>query len=324
MKNTCLTKSETTQYQSLIRHSQSLIAAACERPEAYTELLATIPETAQASNVPLEFLSFFLDNLFEEAPIPVFDLIRCHLRLWHCLPESAKSGLDQNGFTAATRTLDQVKARVCTLPTLLNINSNNDAVAFVDPVTKTTLSHRLLSRFVRSFTLPITCEEGSKPIVVLALPNGPLSALACLAVTSYYTAAPINPSGGAEQFWNDVRLINSKAILAVAADVDRLGLRDAWIAEAGIQVFILGQAADLTFNVISLDGLLPSAAQLRPTPANQADDRALVLFTSGTSGTKKVVPYSLYTMLCGVSCVIDSWGMTPTDSCLNMMPLNHV
>lgn len=323
VNHSSLAQPETIQFHSLLRHSKALVTASCERPDAFAELLATVPQTEQPSAVPLEFLSFLLDNL-GEAPIPVFDLLRCYLRLWHCLPEGAKSGLDHDGFMAAIRTLDQVKARVGSLPALLALNSNNDSAAFVDPLTKTVLSHRLLSRFIRNFTLPITCEEDPKPTVVIALPNGPLLGLAVLAVTSYYTAAPINPAGGAEQFWNDVHLIKSKAILAVATDVDRLGLRDPWIAQAGIQIFILDQEADLTFGITSLDGSSPSVSQLQQTPPNQADDRALVLFTSGTSGTKKVVPYSLYTMLSGVSCVIDSWGMTPTDSCLNMMPLNHV
>lgn len=323
INHSCSTLPERTQFQSLIHHSNALLAAGCQRPEAYDELLASIPQTEIPNGLPLKFLSFHLDT-HANAPIPVFSLLRCYLRLWHCLPEGAKSGLDQEGFAAATRTLNQVKARVGSLPALLNLNSRNDQAAFVDPLTKSVLSHRMLSQFIGNFTLPITGEESCKPIVVIALPNGPLLALACLAITSYYTAAPINPAGGAEQFWNDVQLIKSKAILAVAGDVDRLGLRDPWIAQAGIQVFILDQKPDLTFGVTSLDGSLPSSFQLQQTPANEADDRALILFTSGTSGTKKVVPYSLYTMLSGVSCVIDSWGLTPADSCLNMMPLNHV
>lgn len=323
LDNSPLTMAERAKFQSLIQRSTALSAAAGDRPGAYTELLASIPETEQPSGIPLEYLSFLLTN-HERSPVPVFDLLRCYLRLWHCLPEDVKSGHDQDGSLSATRTLAQVKARVVSLPALLDLNSNNGHPAFIDPLTKTALSHRLLSHFIRNFSLPIAYQGPSKPIVVIALPNGPLLALACMATVSYYTAAPINPAGGAEQFWNDVQLIKSSAILAAATDVDRLGLRDPWIAQAGIQVFILEQKSDLTFDVTPLDGLLPSVSELRQTPANQADDRALVLFTSGTSGTKKVVPYSLYTMLCGVSCVIDSWGMTPADSCLNMMPLNHV
>ncbi len=45
---------------------------------------------------------------------------------------------------------------------------------------------------------------------------------------------------------------------------------------------------------------------------------------TGTSGTKKVVPITCLGLLTGVQCVIDSWGLTSTDICLNMMPLNHV
>jgi acyl-CoA synthetase (AMP-forming)/AMP-acid ligase II len=57
---------------------------------------------------------------------------------------------------------------------------------------------------------------------------------------------------------------------------------------------------------------------------NGPRDTALVLHTSGTSGKKKMVPYSLETLCVGAACIMDSWGLTAGDVCLNMMPLFHV
>ncbi|RKO85156.1 hypothetical protein BDK51DRAFT_9777, partial [Blyttiomyces helicus] len=54
------------------------------------------------------------------------------------------------------------------------------------------------------------------------------------------------------------------------------------------------------------------------------DDIALVLRTSGTSGNKKTVPYTLRTLCVGAVCVARSWGLAPHDVNLNMMPLHHV
>jgi long-subunit acyl-CoA synthetase (AMP-forming) len=60
------------------------------------------------------------------------------------------------------------------------------------------------------------------------------------------------------------------------------------------------------------------------TNVNKADDIALILFTSGPSGPKKVVPITLHSIIAGVSFVIESWGLSSSDICLNMMPLYHV
>lgn len=49
----------------------------------------------------------------------------------------------------------------------------------------------------------------------------------------------------------------------------------------------------------------------------------LLLHTSGTSGKKKVVPFSLETVAIGAACVAASWQLSCGDVCLNMMPLFH-
>jgi acyl-CoA synthetase (AMP-forming)/AMP-acid ligase II len=50
----------------------------------------------------------------------------------------------------------------------------------------------------------------------------------------------------------------------------------------------------------------------------------LLLHTSGTSGNKKLVPYSLDMLVVGVGCIVSSWCLSPSDVCLNMMPLFHI
>lgn len=52
--------------------------------------------------------------------------------------------------------------------------------------------------------------------------------------------------------------------------------------------------------------------------------QVLVLFTSGTSGTKKLVPYTLESLIVGAGCIIQSWDLTALDVAFNMMPLFHV
>jgi non-ribosomal peptide synthetase component E (peptide arylation enzyme) len=78
----------------------------------------------------------------------------------------------------------------------------------------------------------------------------------------------------------------------------------------------------MTFSVQSLLAL-PSDTKCPVVPST-VDDISLLLFTSGTGGVKKVVPITGLSLITGVTNVIDSWGLTPQDTCLNMMPLNHV
>ena len=56
---------------------------------------------------------------------------------------------------------------------------------------------------------------------------------------------------------------------------------------------------------------------------NQAQDVALLLQTSGSTGTKKLVPYTLEAVVLGSMCIAASMGLSETDVCCNMMPLFH-
>jgi AMP-binding enzyme len=61
--------------------------------------------------------------------------------------------------------------------------------------------------------------------------------------------------------------------------------------------------------------------QLRP---NGHQDAALVLFTSGTTGQKKLVPHILADLLTAATTIALSWQLRPDDVNLNMMPLFHI
>ncbi|MCJ1382767.1 hypothetical protein MMC17_005880 [Xylographa soralifera] len=244
----------------------------------------------------------------------------CSIQLWHALPEEGKSGHDSENSYIVETALELVKASYRGLIDLLPYENENPAIE--EPQSRRCLTHRTLANFVRNFSLPIRTYGARKPIVVVALPNGPMLGLACLAVATYYTAAPINSSSGADQFRTDVQQSEAKAVLVSRVDIKRLGLEDNWVAEYGIQILAVDANSDLTFIVLPL--AIPTASIHTPRTANGPDDLGLILFTSGTSGTKKIVPLSLHNVASGVAFVIESWGLTDKDVCLNMMPLNHV
>ena len=66
--------------------------------------------------------------------------------------------------------------------------------------------------------------------------------------------------------------------------------------------------------------MCPSSHGMGWTERGQA---ALVLHTSGTSGKKKVVPYTLETIVIGSACIIQSWGIGPSDIDLNVRTLGY-
>ncbi|KAI1340843.1 hypothetical protein F5Y15DRAFT_422716 [Xylariaceae sp. FL0016] len=180
------------------------------------------------------------------------------------------------------------------------------------------ITHKALHDFVKNFSLPVVNRSClRKPIIAIILPNGPLLAATVIATATWYAAAPINPAAGAEQVAADIALAGASGIVTCRSECERLGLED-----MGLDVFFVDQADDGSMLVENTD---PSAIQPQAsrTP-NQRHDYGIILFTSGTSGNKKVVPMTVHSIVCGVGFVIDSWALTADDTCLNMMPLYHV
>lgn len=57
---------------------------------------------------------------------------------------------------------------------------------------------------------------------------------------------------------------------------------------------------------------------------NSAEDEVLVLFTSGTTGNKKLVPHCMSEIMTAAATIALSWDLTPSDVNINLMPLFHV
>jgi len=174
--------------------------------------------------------------------------------------------------------------------------------------------------------------------------------LAVLCAISFGACCPINAQNTREEIVLELLALSAPVVIVAAQDDAGAGasgggmtesLSDA-LAAAGIVVVELRQDTS-TAGLFSIRLGLKSGAQqlqrqksLREAPmapklvrtATRTMGRArhawvLLLHTSGTSGKKKVVPYSLETLAVGSACVAASWGLGPADICLNMMPLFH-
>jgi len=238
--------------------------------------LRGLPLTSSPSFAPLDVLSTLIENA--QGSWPVFELVLTHTRAWKHLPEDAKAGRATAHDALLRRSISQVKISYSSLLDL--IPTFSDAPAIFDPETQQYLTHGRLHNFIKYFRLPIQLSVTEKPVVAVALPNGPLLGLAVLSIATYYTAAPVNPAVGIEQFKADVLLSKASVLLVTQDDVERLHLNDTWINDAGIQVFIADLSGEMTMTISDVSGKLLQPVQ--DHPASQADDIAIILFTSGT------------------------------------------
>ncbi|KAK2830996.1 NRPS, partial [Arthroderma sp. PD_2] len=277
-----------------------------------------MPSPEKSSSTALEYLNRAITS--EPGPWPILDLLRCFEKTNRVLTKRIEEGTMSSYRDMIADTARKVKDQFRGLSMLIQADCKSPAI--IDPRNNAVLSHGGLFRFIEDFQLPCTLALDVKPVVAIALSNGPLLAVACLAVSTYYTAAPMSSSTGEEQFRTDLNLAGARVILAQETDIQRLGLTQAWVQDAGIEVLVVHSSDNLTFTLSPLSPR-PCTSQKRSI-ANLLDDCCLLLFTSGTSGRRKAVPISMYSLLCGTAALAENWELGPSDVCLNMMPYNHI
>ncbi|KAF9528938.1 AMP-dependent synthetase and ligase [Crepidotus variabilis] len=160
---------------------------------------------------------------------------------------------------------------------------------------------------------------------MVVLPSGPENAVALLALSTYHTCAPVNASCTPDELKQDALRLNAKAIVTTPDIHLRLRL-ETFREDLKCQIYHLvpRQSGPAGLFDLKLSGSDAFGTPLQPSLPHTLDDISLILHTSGTSGKKKVVRYSLRTLLVGTWCVVRSWNLSPTDVNLNMMPLFHV
>ena len=159
---------------------------------------------------------------------------------------------------------------------------------------------------------------GPRDTVAVVLPNGPEMATAFLATAIAGISAPLNPAYRRDEFAFyladlDARLlIIGEEMASPARDVAR---------ERGIPIVELGTPPDASAGVFMLNGNIPRLAlPIHPEP----DATALVLHTSGTTARPKLVPLSHRNLTVSAAQIARALALTPTDRCLNVMPLFHI
>ncbi|KAL0579004.1 hypothetical protein V5O48_002999 [Marasmius crinis-equi] len=206
--------------------------------------------------------------------------------------------------------------------------TTNDPAILSPDKSRKPLTHGSLRSFISQFSLPCPARHsplGPNDRVAVVLPTGPENAVTVLAVAAYHTCAPFNSSCTASELKEDVIRLNVKAVITTRESLQRLELA-ALHQELGCDVIFVdshlsGPAGLFELSLFGEDNL---RSFQRPSPPHGLDDRSLVLHTSGTSGKKKAVPYTLRSLIIGTWAVVESWDLRASDVNMNMMPLFHV
>ena len=151
--------------------------------------------------------------------------------------------------------------------------------------------------------------------VAIVLPNGPEMASAFLCVSSYMSAAPLNPSYKQAEYEFYLEDLNPKLLILEENSVNpaRQAAIKLSIPIAEIKVSQEAPAGQFT--------LFEGHGQIE-LPDEQAE--ALVLHTSGTTSRPKLVPLTQSNLVVSAGNIAATLRLSDADHSLNIMPLFHI
>ena len=199
---------------------------------------------------------------------------------------------------------------------------NNSNVAIVEPliIERKPLIYEKLLQFINEFDLFRDFGISYGERVSIILPNGPELAVCLISVINRWCAAPINPTSTPLEIKHELESTKSKAIIIIANTSNDFFIEIAKTLNIGVIVLT---PSGSTSGLFSLSSLIDVPVN-NVNKSNVNKNLILLLHTSGTSGNKKLVPYTVDMVIVGVACIISSWNLSPSDVCLNMMPLFHI
>lgn len=261
------------------------------------------------------------------------------------------------GREVAETILPQYKSFCSAIPTDL---PTRPCLASIDG--RAPISHKRIHDFIVQDYGPTLHQLGfgRGHRIALILPNGPDLALAILATAQWAACVPLSANGAASELEADLLscgadlvigpytgpLLTSTASVASESHFDVLKNDQDWTVfrhieesanrlgipfcglvpsptDAGIFKLVPKRLAS-PFEFESPVNYKPLRGGSVNKKCNTANDEVLVLFTSGTTGNKKLVPHQLGDMLTAATTIALSWALTPEDVNCNLMPLFHV
>ncbi|KAF5386410.1 hypothetical protein D9757_006671 [Collybiopsis confluens] len=205
-------------------------------------------------------------------------------------------------------------------------STSSPALYSSDP-SRPPLRHDAIHSFITSFVMPWSTSGRRltrNDRVMIVLPTGPANALALLSVATYHTCAPVNASCTGLELKEDASRLRAKAVVTTRDAAERLEL-ETLKSELHCEIIFVEERTTGPAGLFDMEVMGEESLSSRtPSQRQGLNDQSLVLHTSGTSGKKKVVPYTLQSLIVGTWAVVHSWDLRATDVNMNMMPLFHV
>ena len=194
-------------------------------------------------------------------------------------------------------------------------DQNNNNVALTSE-NNSKLSYGNLKSFTDSISRQLAGNGiSNKDRAAIVLPKGPFMASSFLAISSYMSAAPLNPTYKADEYEFYLKDLSPKIVIVepnsknnVIEVAKKLKIP---ICEIKIQKDNPSGVFDLFDN--SSEYSLP-----------EENDEALVLHTSGTTSRPKIVPLTNKNIFSSAVNISKSLELCTADHCLNIMPLFHI
>ena len=178
----------------------------------------------------------------------------------------------------------------------------------------------LLYKDLKSFVNKIASQLAGNGIsnkdrAAIVLPNGPFMASSFLTLSSYMSAAPLNPSYKTNEYEFYLKDLNPKIV----------------IVEPNSSNEVVGVAKNLNIPVCEIkikkddpSGLFNLFDIESEYQLPEENDEALVLHTSGTTSRPKIVPLTNKNIYSSAENISKSLNLSEADHCLNIMPLFHI
>ena len=178
----------------------------------------------------------------------------------------------------------------------------------------------LLYKDLKSFVNKIASQLAGNGILnkdraAIVLPNGPFMASSFLTLSSYMSAAPLNPSYKTNEYEFYLKDLNPKIV----------------IVEPNSSNEVVGVAKNLNIPVCEIkikkddpSGLFNLFDTESEYQLPEENDEGLVLHTSGTTSRPKIVPLTNKNIYSSAENISKSLNLSEVDHCLNIMPLFHI
>ena len=194
-------------------------------------------------------------------------------------------------------------------------NVNDENIALTSEIS-TKLNYKDLKSFIDKISKQLAGNGlSNKDRAAIVLPNGPYMASSFLAISSYMSAAPLNPSYKSEEYEFYLKDLNPKIVLV----------------EKNSENPVVDVAKKLKIELCEINpekdgpsGIFNIYEKESEYSLPDENDEALVLHTSGTTSRPKIVPLTNKNIFSSAENISKSLNLSKNDHCLNIMPLFHI